>query len=56
MAQEGKLKKLIIALKEEALKLQLEAFKENVEASYVAKSYLNAIEEIDSICKDRNRY
>lgn len=56
MAQEGKLKRVITDLKEEALKLQLEAFKENVEASSVAKSYLTAIEEIDRICKERNRY
>ena len=52
----SKLKQLIIELKEEALKLQLEAFKETVEASVVANKYLQAINEIDNLCSTRNRY
>lgn len=56
MTNESKLKKLINNLKEEAYKLQLEAFKETIEASVIANKYLQAINDIDSICKDRNRY
>ena len=56
MGQESKLKKLLTELKEDALKLQLEAFKERVEASVVANKYLQAVNEIDAICKNRNRY
>lgn len=56
MGQESKLKKLLTSKKEEALKLQLNAFMEGVEITYIAKCYLDAIEEIDKVCKDRNRY
>ena len=56
MASEGKLKPLVKELMEEALKLQVEALKENVDASVVANKYLSAITEIRNLCEARNRY
>lgn len=53
---ESKLKKLVNELMEDALKLQLEAFKENVEACVVANRYVSAISEIRNICDERKRY
>ena len=56
MASEGKLKPLIKELMEEALRLRVEAFKENIDASVVANKYLDAITEIRNVCETRNRY
>ena len=56
MGQEAKLKTLLNELKVKSLRLQNEAFKETVEASVVANEFVQAINEIDAICKNRNRY
>lgn len=53
---ESKLKKLLTDLKVKSLKLQNDAFKEQVEASVIAYEFVQAINEIDNICKNRNRY
>ena len=56
MANESKLKKLLTELTEDALKLQVDAMKEIVEAEFVATSYVNAIKEIRDLCEERKRY
>ncbi len=50
------LKDLLTKKKLEALNIQVNAFKEGVEASDVAKSYINAVDEIIALCEKRKRY
>ena len=50
------LKDLLTKKKLEALNIQVNAFKEGVEASEVAKSYINAVDEIIALCEKRKRY
>lgn len=56
MAQDSKLKLLIVAKILEANKLLTLAVKEGVEAEDVAKAYLQTLTEINDYCKERNRY
>lgn len=56
MAQESKLKSLLMDKITEASELLNKAQKEGVEANEVAKMYLQALTEINTYCKERNRY
>lgn len=56
MAQDSKLKLLIVEKIIEANKLRDLAQKEGVEADEVAKHYVKALTEINDYCKQRNRY
>lgn len=55
-SNESQLKKLVKELMEDALKCQIDAFKEIVEADYVANKYVDAITRIRTLCEDRKRY
>ena len=56
MAQDSKLKLLIVEKSLEAGKFLNSAQKESVDAEVVAKAYLEAITLINDYCKERNRY
>lgn len=56
MAQDSKLKLLLVSKIQEAGKLLNLATKEGVEAEEVAKAYLQTLTEINDYCKERNRY
>lgn len=53
---ESPLKKLLRLKIREAYDIQLQAMKENIDALEVSKSYMQALEEIETLCNNRNRY
>lgn len=56
MAQDSKLKLLIVKKIQEAGKLLNSARKEGVEAEQVAQAYLQALTEINDYCEERKRF
>ena len=56
MAQDSKLKLMIVDKMLEANKLRDLALREGVEAEEVAKRYINALSEINAYCEQRKRY
>ena len=53
---ESPLKKLLREKIREAYDLQLQAMKENIDALEVSKNYMQALQEIETLCNNRNRY
>ena len=53
---ESPLKKLLRVKIREAYDLQLQAMKENIDALEISKIYMQALEEIETLCNNRNRY
>lgn len=53
---ESPLKKLLREKIREAYDLQLQAMKENIDALEVSKTYMQALQEIETLCNNRNRY
>ena len=53
---ETKLKEVVTKRLEQALSIRVCAMKELVTAEDVARAYVEAIQEIKSVCEKRNRY
>lgn len=51
-----KLKKAVKDELSKALNLQVASLRESVEAKDVASAFVKAMEKIDKICSERNRY